>query len=153
MKVIDRRASDNKYLHRDFHISMNMLMGYIVAEYNEEALIEYLKNFAKAYHAPLKKALIDTGLTAMEEYLAEIYEKEEWPVDISLANDVFTVSQKACPGISHIVNKGHEPIVQYIYTYTIVYETICEGTPYEYQMENFDQKTGACRQIFRRRSV
>jgi hypothetical protein len=151
MKVIDRRAADNKYLHRDFHISMNMLMGYIAGEYGDAALTEYLRRFAKAYHSPLKADLVREGLSAVEKYLRGIYEKEEWPVGITYENDVLTVVQEGCPGIFHIKKKGHEPIKQYIETYTTVYEAICEGTPYEYAMEEFELEAGACRQVFRRR--
>lgn len=153
MKRIDRRAADNKYLHKDFHISMNMLMEYIAGQYGEAALTEYLGRFAAAYHSPLKKGLVEKGLPEMEKYLREIYKKEEWPVSIESGAGKLVVIQDACPGISHIRKKGGKPVRQYIETYTTVYKTICEGTPYEYSMEAFDPDTGACRQVFRRRQA
>jgi len=30
-KVMTRKASDNKYLHKDFHVSMNILLKYITS--------------------------------------------------------------------------------------------------------------------------
>ena len=152
MKVIDRRAADNKYLHKDFHISMNMLMAYIVGEFGESALTEYLVRFAVAYHAPLKKSLLEDGLPAVEKYISGIYEKEEWPVEIVYENDSLVIKQAGCPGISHIRKKGQKPVDGYIETYTTVYETVCKGTPYEYVMVEYDKENGACRQVFKRRS-
>jgi hypothetical protein len=153
MKTMDRRAADNKYLHRDFHISMNMLMGYISAEYGEAALTEYLKRFSSAYHSPLKQRLKTEGLAAMEKYLNDIYKKEEWPVDIKYEDNALVVIQDGCPGMSRIREKGYEPVKQYIETYTTIYETLCEGTPYEYDMDYFKPGNGACRQVFKRRGI
>ncbi len=153
MKVIDRRASDNKYLHKDFHISMNMLLGYIHDEYGPEAVTEYLAQFSRAFHSPINKNLREGRLELLERYFKGIYEKEEWPAFVALKDDALTVSQESCPGIVHIKNKGYEPVEQYIETYTTVYKTMCEGTPYKYVMEKFDPETGACRQRFQRRAL
>ena len=151
MKVVDRRASDNKYLHRDFHISMNMLMEYIHDEYGPAALTKYLQQFSQAYNSQRTKELKKGNLLGLREYFVDIYEKEEWPASIELKDDVLMVSQESCPGITHIKNNGHTPVEQYIETYTTVYEAMCEDTPYEYILEEYDSKTGACRQRFQRR--
>lgn len=153
MKVIERRASDNKYLHKDFHISMNMLLQYIHDEYGSDAVTEYLRQFAMEFHSPLSKSLRENGLTQAAEYFHDIYEKEEWPVLITLKDDVLTISQESCPGITHIKKNGHKPMEQYIETYTTIYMTLCESTPYEYVMEKYDPETGACRQRFQRRPL
>jgi len=151
MKVIERRASDNKYLHRDFHISMNMLMQYICDEFGVGALIEYLVQFSRAFHSQRTENMKTDGLECLRKYFTDIYEKEEWPVSIVLENDVLTISQDACPGIAYLEKNGHKPVTKYIETYTTVYRTMCEGTPYEYIMEKFTTETGACRQRFQRR--
>lgn len=153
MNVIERRASDNKYLHRDFHISMNMLMKYICDEFGAEALTEYLKQFSGEFHSSNTECLKKGDLECLLKYFNDVYEKEEWPVSIELSDDVLTVSQKACPGISYLRKNGHEPVEQYIETYTTVYETMCKGTPYEYFMESFNNETGACVQRFQRRAL
>ena len=153
MKIIERKASDNKYLHRDFHISMNMLMEYICKEYGSAALIEYLVQFAQEFHSKRKECMQKGDLGCLEKYFREVYEKEEWPVQIDFKNDVIVISQESCPGISHLQKSGHKPIEQYIETYTTVYRTLCQDTPYEYVMESFNPDTGKCRQRFQRRSV
>ncbi len=153
MKVIERKASDNKYLHRDFHISMNMLMEYICKEYGSSALTDYLVQFAQEFHSIRKECLQKGDLGCLEKYFKEIYEKEEWPVQIEFKNDELVISQEACPGISHLRKSGQKPVEQYIETYSTVYKTLCQDTPYEYVMESFNSDTGKCRQRFQRRSV
>lgn len=152
MKVLERKASDNKYLHRDFHISMNMMMEYICAEFGEPALTDYLREFAHSFHSQRTECLKTRGIECLEDYFKGIYKKEEWVVDISLEKDVLVIKQDACPGIAHIRSKGFEPVKQYYETYSTVYAAMCEGTPYEYSLEGFNLKTGACVQRFKRRA-
>jgi len=152
MEVFERKASENKYLHRDFHISMNMLMEYICDNFGEDSLTEYLRTFSKEFHRQRKTALVEKGLISLKEYFDEIYSAEEWDVEISFSDRELRLSQKACPGISYIRKSGFSPIAQYMETYTTVYEELCTETPYEYKMFEFDNETGACTQVFTRRS-
>lgn len=152
MEVFERRASENKYLHRDFHISMNMLMEYICDKFGEEALTEYLRTFSREFHKQRKKNLVENGLEVLRDYFEKVYADEEWDIEITIADGELKLMQKACPGISHIRKNGFSPIPQYIETYTTVYEELCRETPFEYEMLDFNNDTGACIQIFRRRS-
>lgn len=151
MKVVERKASDNKYLHRDFHISMNMLMEYIYDKFGSVAITEYLKQFSAQFHKQRKKDLLEKGLGSLKDYFEKIYSDEEWPVIIEF-DDELKLEQSACPGITHIQKNGYKPVDQYIETYTTVYEELCSNTPFEYEMIEFDKQTGACRQVFRRRN-
>lgn len=153
MEVFERKAADNKYLHRDFHISMNMLMEYISNRFGRAALTDYLKTFSKEFHKQRKTKLSTEGLSALKDYFEKIYSEEEWKVEIDFSQDKLILKQNACPGISYIRSKGFEPIKQYIETYTTVYHELCKGTPYEYEMVGFNDKTGACTQVFKRRSI
>lgn len=151
MEVFEQKADDNKYLHKDFHISMNMMMEYICNKYGDSALTEYLRRFTREFHSILKENLKKKGLIAVSEYLADIYEKEEWDLNIRHSDEELVVRQTACPGITHIKEKGHKPVQRYIETYTTVYEELCADTAYEYKMVDFDTDTGACVQVFRKR--
>ena len=143
-----RQAADNKYLHRDFHISLNMLLEYIDDKFGKEAVIQYLSQYTKAYHQPLHEQLMAGNLSALSDYLMLLYEKEEWPVRISAGEGFVELQQDACPGISHIKASGKQPSRYYVETYQTVYETLCEGTPFHYELQWFDDKTGACTQVF-----
>ena len=64
-----RSASDNKYIHKDFHNALNLGITYLRESYGDEAVREYLRQFADAFYSPLKKAMCDRGLVALEETL------------------------------------------------------------------------------------
>jgi len=149
--IMNRKAADNKYLHRDFHITLNILLEYIESQYGREAVIQYLSQFTKAYHQPLHEQLMAGNMTALQDYLTQIYQKEEWPVRIRAGEDFIELQQDACPGISHIKAAGKQPSACYMETYLTVYETLCEGTPFQYRLQHFDRETGACTQLFTKR--
>jgi hypothetical protein len=148
VKVIERKASDNKYLHKDFHIALNLMMTYILDNFGKDSLIIYLKKFSQAYYKPLNLSLMSGDKQVLADYFKGIYEKEEWPVNISIHENSVEITQDACPAISHIVLKGGKPCPCYSETYSTVYETICENTPFEYVLEYFNNETGACNQRF-----
>lgn len=153
IKIMERQASDNKYLHKDFHISQNILMGYIYRNFGKVALLKYLEQFASAYFKHLNEKLKSGETDALLDYFTEIYKKEEWPVKITSGEGYIEVLQDSCPGISHIRSKGGEPCPHYRETYNTVYKTICRGTPFVYELEYFNDETGACKQLFRRKEV
>ena len=43
-------------------------------------------------------------------------------------------------------------VSNYSETYNTVYKTLCKDTPFEYELEYFDEETGACRQVFRKKA-
>jgi hypothetical protein len=150
-KIMTRKAGDNKYLHRDFHLSLNLMLDYIQDRFGKDGVVNYLVQYAKAYHKPLHERLKAGELTALSDYLADIYKKEEWPVQLRLGDGFIEIKQDVCPGISHIKASGGQPSSCYVETYRTVYETICEGTPYRYVLKAFDDRTGACEQLFIKR--
>ena len=146
--VMTRKASDNKYLHRDFHITLNILLEYIEKQFGKEAVIQYLAQYAKTYYQPLHEQLIAGNMAALLDYLMQIYQKEEWSVRIHTSENIIELQQDACPGMSHIKASGNLPYSYYVETYRIVYETLCEDTPFHYELQHFDPETGACAQLF-----
>jgi len=150
-KVMERKASDNKYLHKDFHLSMNILLNYIYEHFGKEQLIKYLSQYAEAYYQPLNQQLKTGNIDALLKYFTDIYEKEEWPVNIKSGDNYIEIEQDACPAISQIKSKGGVPCPYYKETYNTVYQTLCMNTPFEYVLEYFDDETGACKQLFIRK--
>ncbi len=153
IKTIERKASDNKYLHKDFHIALNLLMSYLYDNFGKDALINYLKQYSQAYYKPLNQKLKSGDREVLVAYFKDIYKKEEWPVRVISHENSVEITQDACPAISHIVGKGGKPCPYYRETYSTVYTTICENTPFEYVLEYFNEETGACKQIFYRKEV
>jgi hypothetical protein len=132
---------------------MNILLNYIYENFGEKALLQYLKDFTDAYHKPLHEQLKSGRLNVLAEYLNSKYEKEEWPVTIKYRDNYLEVEQKSCPGISYMRSKGVTPCPLYRETYNTVYNILCEDTPFEYVLEFFDEDTGCCKQIFKRKGL
>ncbi len=153
IKIMERKASDNKYLHKDFHIALNILMNYIYENFGKNALINYLKQYAHAYYKPLNQKLESGKMDALSMYFKDIYEKEKWPVKITSGKNHVEIEQEACPGISHIVKNGSKPCPLYRETYNTVYKTLCEGTSFEYILKYFNDETGASKQLFIRKEA
>ncbi len=148
VKTMERKQSDNRYLHKDFHIALNLMMNYILENYGHDALISYLRQFSLTYHSPLRQRMLKGDLEALAVYFMDVYKNEDWPVSIELAGNRMEIKQDACPAISYIRKKGGEPCVLYRETYNTVYSSLCEKTPFEYRLEYYDDITGACRQSF-----
>jgi hypothetical protein len=153
VKVMERKASDNKYLHKDFHVALNLMMDYLYNNFGKEALISYLENYSRAFYKLVNQELRTGDTKVLVNYFTGIYEKEEWPVKITSDENIVEIIQDACPAISHIVQKGGKPCPFYSETYNTVYKTLCENTPFEYKLEYFNDTTGACKQIFKRKEV
>ncbi len=151
VKVVNKKASDNEYFHLDFHLSMNMLLNYILENYGYEGVIEYITKFTKAYHKPLMEQLKKGSLLPLKEYIEEIYKKEKWQVDIEFNEDNLTFSIESCPGVTHIIKNRQIPSITYIETYNTLYKVICENTPFKYNLLNYDKSNGKSTHIFTRR--
>ncbi|MDD4437886.1 MAG: hypothetical protein PHS04_07635 [Tissierellia bacterium] len=150
-KTMSRKSADNKYMHKDFHQSLNLLMDYIYTNFGKENLIRYLQQYTIAYHQPLHESLKEGNFKALTSYFSDLYEKEEWPLTIRQEEDYLEIEQDECPGINHIKSLGKVPTTFYSETYRTVYSTLCDGTPFEYTLLFFDEETGACKQIFTKR--
>ncbi|MGI6537506.1 MAG: hypothetical protein ACOX22_04065 [Caldicoprobacterales bacterium] len=152
-EVMERRASDNKYLHKDFHNLMNLGIEYIREKYGEDSVREYLARFAKAYYAPLKSALLKKGLIAVKEHYEKIYETEEALdfVSMSLSEDELIINVEKCPAVTHMRKSGVTPSPLYYELIKTVNEVICEETPFGFELLSYDQETGASRERFFRK--
>ena len=56
-EVMRRHASDNEYLHKDFHGALSCGIEYLHEIYGEDAVRRYLHDFALSYYTPLRREL------------------------------------------------------------------------------------------------
>jgi hypothetical protein len=75
---IERKASDNKYLHRDFFVTGDIGISYVGENYGDNAVKEYLTQYAKSFYKLIFKQVEQNGLKALEEDVKNVYAKEEW---------------------------------------------------------------------------
>ena len=132
-QTMTRKASDNRYLHKDFHIALNYGIDYLYKNIGEEAVREYFTQFANAYYSPFKRAIKDKGLLAIKAHYEKIYKIEGAEFDINLSQDELIIHLLASPAVMHIKTKGHPVSELYRESIATVIKTICNDTPYNFE--------------------
>ena len=150
MEKMVRKAADNKYFHRDFHVGMSLGLDYVSERYGDEAVIEYLEQYTKSYHKPLMEAVKKEGLKALEDYFLKLYETEEASDVITLerSGDELVIDIKECPVVKYIKSQGKKVSHMFIETTDTVNRTLVEGSPYAFELVSYDKQSGKSRQRF-----
>jgi hypothetical protein len=152
-QVMRRTAADNEYLHQDFHGALSAGIEYLHQRYGEQAVRDYLRQFAAAYYAPLTAALRERGLAAMREHLERTYQVERGRIRLTCSEDELVLEVEACPAVTHLREHGYPVARLFPETTSAVYKAICEGTPFAVQVLEYDQGTGRSRVRFYRRAA
>lgn len=151
-EVMRRKASDNIYLHRDFHGALSAGIEYLHEHYGEQAVRDYLRQFTLAFHAPLREQLKARGLIALKEHFERMYELEGGEVEITLSPDELTIQVKACPALTHMREQGYPVARLFSETTKTVNKALCEGTPFAAELVEYDEQSGrSVQRFFRRR--
>lgn len=146
-----RKASDNPYLHKDFHGALNLALEYLRKRFGDDAVRDYLRQYAKSFHAPLTRNLRRRGLVALKEHFKKIYDLEGAPVRINCTKDELRLETDFCPAVKHIRKIGMTVSPLFSETERAVHEAICEDTPFAFELVSYDKKTGRSVQRFYRR--
>lgn len=152
--VMDRRAADNKYLHRDFHVSGDNGLRYVGTLYGDNGVKEYLRRFALAYYAPLAQAIRKEGLQALQAHIAGIYEGEEAAdaVFMRLEESALQVDIAYCPGIAYMRSIGYTPSPWYIELTRTVNEVIADMADLAFELLSYEATDGKASYRFYKRS-
>lgn len=151
-EVIRRTARDNVYLHKDFHGALSAGIEYLDRTFGEEAVRQYLRQFAVSYYAPLIEAIRRHGLTALRDHFVRVYQEEDVEVDVILTNDELFIELDACPAVTHMRKHGYPVARLFHETTKTVNEALCESTPFAAELLEYDQETGRSVQHFYRRT-
>ena len=152
-QTLMRKASDNPYFHKDFHIALNYGINYLHKNFGEEAVREYLRQFASAYYSPLKRAIKEKGLLAIKEHYEKIYEIESAVNDMIFSQDELIIHLSASPAVLHIKTNGHSVSPFFHETVTAVNKEICSNTPIDSEVIEYKQENGSYRLRFFRRKI
>lgn len=145
------RASEHAYLHKDFHNALNIAVDYVLQRHGPEAARAYLRQFARAFHAPLIGDLRRRGLIALKEHLERLYALEGGVVRCRCSDDELRVETEFCPAVRHIRQSGHTPSPAFVETERAVADALCEDTPFAFELVSYDPATGRSVQRFYRR--
>ena len=151
-EVMQRSASDNEYLHQDFHGALSAGIEYLHKNYGKQAVRDYLRQFALDFYSPLKKALIECGLVALKEHFEKIYKIEGGKIEITLCDNELILKVDVCPAVMHMRENGYPVAELFHETTKTVNEAICEGSEFVFELVEYDPQTGRSVQRFYRRS-
>lgn len=152
-QVMHRSAGDNAYLHPDFHGALSAGIEYLHAHYGEDAVREYLWQFARTFYAPLTEALRRRGLIVLEERFRKICELEGGDVRFISSEDELRIEVDACPAVTHMRKQGYPVARLFRETTETVNRAICHETPFAAELVEYDDQTGrSIQRFYRRRS-
>lgn len=151
-EVMVRSAADNEYLHKDFHGALGEGIAYIEERFGAEAVREYLRQFTRAYYAPVTKAIRERGLPALREHLERIYAIEGGEIAITETADELVLRAAYSPAVVHMREHGYRVARLFHETVKTVNEALCEGTPFAAELVEYDPETGRSVQRFYRMS-
>ncbi|HEY3297177.1 MAG TPA: hypothetical protein VGK34_00865 [Armatimonadota bacterium] len=150
-EVMRRSASDNVYLHKDFHGALSRGIDYLESNFGAEAVREYLRTFTLSFYAPLIEDLEKRGLVALKEHFENVYAIESGKAHFELSDDELIIQVEACPAVMHMRENGYKVADLFYETTRTVNEALCEGSPFEAELLSYDQETGQSKQRFSRR--
>lgn len=150
-EVMHRSASDNEYLHKDFHGALSVGINYLEEKYGPEAVREYLREFTNTYFAPLKEDLQTRGLVALKEHFEKVYQIEGGDVSFEFGEDELVLKVAACPAVMHMRERGLPVANMFDETTRTVNETLCQGSDFDAELVEYDPQTGKSIQRFFRR--
>lgn len=147
-EVMDRRAGDNEYFHRDFHSSTNRGIHYLGEKYGKEYVVDYLTQYTKHVYAHLEIA--KKGLDGIEKLIRDTYRKEkaEDALTITKTENGFSVEIAYCPAVKHLHSIGRELSPWFRYTTEVVMQTLAAECGARFEMLSYDEESGASRYTF-----
>lgn len=150
---IDRSASDNAYLHKDFHGALSTGIEYVRLRYGDQAVRDYLRQFALNWFKPLTAALREKGLPALRAHYERIFALEGGEVRFTETADELVLDVRLNPAVTHMKAHGYAVSPLFHESVGTVGKTLCEGTPFDAELVRYDSETGAYLQRFFRRKA
>ena len=149
-EIMDRKASQNEYFHRDFHSSMNNGIEYLGRNYGSGDVREYLTRYTKNIYCKRIEAIQKDGLAALAEQIKDTYvrEKAEDALTLTLTPDRLDVSIAYCPAVQYLHETGRVISDWYRCTTEIVMEVLAQKSGLHFTMDSYEPETGAAKYHF-----
>lgn len=148
--IIERKSSDNKYLHRDFFVSGDIGISYVGNKYGDQAVVEYLIQYTKNYYSKLAERVLEKGFVELENYFKEIFEKEERLEFLRTKSekDKLTITIEKCPAVTYMKSVGHQPSKWYRETTYTVYGELAKMCGFNFKVEYYNEQDGSSKFCF-----
>ena len=143
-------AADHEYFHPDFHSSMNMGIEYLGKFHGESDVREYLEIFTRNVYKPVLEKIKENPFEAISEKIRSTYlaEKASDALELVQEGNSLTVKIAYCPGVKHLRATGREVTEWFSLTTSVVMETLAQAGGLTFQMEYYDNDTGAAQYRF-----
>ena len=150
---IERKAADNKYLHKDFHVTADIGIAYVGETYGDDAVKDYLTQYAKSFYKLLAEEVKLKGLAPLKANFENVYKKEEWfeHLHTTLTEKELKVKIDKCPGVSFMKQSGHTPSKWYKETTYTVYKVLAEMCGLDFRVNYYNEEDGSTEFEFSRR--
>ena len=149
-EVMERTARESVYFHQDFHGALSVGIEYLHEQYGEQAVRDYLREFALSFYAPLRRALREKGLAALKDHFEALYQIEGGTVQFELSADELVMRVAACPAVGHMRSHGYPVARLFHETTRTINEALCEGSPYSAELLEYEPQSGRSVQRFSR---
>ena len=147
-QVMHRSASDNAYLHKDFHGALSCGLDYLQQHFGADSVRTYLREFTRSFYGPLRTALQCRGLAALHEHFQALYEREGVQPEIDFSEDELVIRVPFCPAVRHLREQGYPVAELFVETTRSVNDALCEGTAFAAELVHYDPETGGSVQRF-----
>ena len=128
-----------KYLHRDFHISKDLVYKYCGEKYGDDEVIDFIVNYTKAYYSPIISQIKEKGISFLKEWIEKVYETEEASdvLHTELKDNVLTVVIDKCPVIEYMRSLNQQPSKYHIENTRTYYDTIAKECGFKFNLEYY----------------
>lgn len=150
-QAMSRSASDNEYMHKDFHGALSAGIDYLERNYGTDAVRDYLWRFTRSYYAPLIEEINRRGLSVLGEHFESIYAREDGVINIDMSENELFLNVETCPAVLHMLTHNYKVARLFIETERSVNSALCDGTPFDYELLEYDPQSGRSIQRFFRR--
>ena len=143
--VVDMKADDNKYLHRDFHIIGDFALKYCGEVYGDEGVAEFLTAYVRGYYSPIIDSIKKGGLAAVKEWIERVYEIEESSdlLHTELSGNTLTVTIDKSPVIAYMASLNQKPSKYYIEETRTMYRVVAEESGLDFELCYYNEDGGA----------
>lgn len=150
LQVIDCRAGDHEYLHRDFHGALCYAIQYLDENLGPEFTERYLRDVGRNNYKGLIRTLAAEGLPALERHWRNVFEKEGGTFRMRYEGTTLTLTVEQCPAIAHLQRNGQLFTTRFCETTVVVNDTVCELAGYAASCD-YQPGEGRCVQKFWKR--
>jgi hypothetical protein len=147
MRTLELKASDNQYLHKDFHGALCYAIRYLDETFGTDATTQYLRQVGSENFKPLIEEVKKKGVVALERHFKQIFELEGGQAQFKCANDQLTIEVSKCPAIVYLKSNGQLFTNRYCETTVNINQGICHSAGYECSC-NYAAGEGRCVQKF-----